>query len=251
MNKTGFKGFDKNFKCRNFQFAVGKTYEHEGEIKLCRSGFHFCEYPFDIFNYYSPSESRFASVKGEDVSGEDVSSNDDDSKAVCKKILISEEISLTKLIEENVKFILNKVDFNSAATKGNYSAATNGYKSAATNTGYKSAATNTGENSAATNTGYKSAATNTGNYSAATNTGEKSAATNTGNYSAAIVEGKESVAISIGENGKAKGNLWCWLVLSEWKNNHIINVKSAQVDGEKIKPNIFYLLVNNEFVAAK
>ncbi len=98
MNKTGFKGFDKNFKCRNFQFAVGKTYEHEGEIKLCRSGFHFCEYPFDIFNYYSPSESRFASVKGEDVSGEDVSSNDDDSKAVCKKILISEEISLTKLI---------------------------------------------------------------------------------------------------------------------------------------------------------
>ncbi len=30
-----YKGFDKNLRCKDFQYEVGKTYHHTGEIKMC------------------------------------------------------------------------------------------------------------------------------------------------------------------------------------------------------------------------
>ena len=266
----GFKGFDKNLKCRGFQYEVGKTYEHEGKVECCEQGFHFCENPFDVFGYYDPSESRYCAVEG---SGK-VDQDEDDSKVAVSKLHISAEIGLKGIIEAGVKFILDKVNWKdnkeyntgdrsaatntgdrSAATNtGDRSAATNtGDRSAATNTGYQSAATNTGYQSAATNTGDRSAATNTGYRSAATNTGDQSAATNTGDRSVSIVEGKESVAIVTGKDSKAKGALGCWIVLTErgdWNGETypIIEVKAFKVDGEKIKTDTFYQLINGEAV---
>ena len=84
----GFKGFDKNLKCRDFQYEVGKTYEHEGKVECCEQGFHFCENPFDVFGYYSPSDSRYCAVEG---SGK-VDQDEDDSKVAVSKLHISAEI---------------------------------------------------------------------------------------------------------------------------------------------------------------
>ena len=150
----------------------------------------------------------------------------------------------------------NTGNWSAATNTGNQSAATNtGYRSAATNTGDWSAATNTGNRSAATNTGYRSAATNTGDCSAATNTGDCSAATNTGYRSAATVEGKESIAIVTGIDSKASGAIGCWLVLTErdgWNGETypIKEVRAVKVDGETIKPGVFYKLQNGEVVEA-
>ena len=38
---TGFKGFDKDLKCRDYQYEVGKKFEEEGKIEACSNGFHF------------------------------------------------------------------------------------------------------------------------------------------------------------------------------------------------------------------
>ena len=253
----GYKGFDKDLKCRGFQYEVGKTFEHEGDVSCCDSGFHFCENPFDVFGYYPPSDSRYCSVEGSGKSDKD----NGDSKVSVSTLHISSEIGLKGIIDAGIKFVFDKVNWKdnkntntgdqSAATNtGNCSAATNtGNYSAATNTGYRSAATNTGNCSAATNTGYRSAATNTGYRSAATNTGNCSAATNTGNCSAASVEGKDSVAIVTGFGGKAKGSLGCWIVLTErgdWNGETypIIEVKAFKVDGVSIKENTYYKLIN-------
>ena len=282
-----YKGFDKDLKCRGFQYEVGKTYETDN-ADICRTGFHACENPLDVFGYYPPADSRFCMVDLDENS-----QTENDSKRVGKRIHIETEIGLQGIISAGVKFILDKVDFSnvnsnsantgdqsaatntgygSAATNtGRYSAATNtgdqsaatntgdqsaatntGYGSAATNTGRYSAATNTGDQSAATNTGYGSAATNTGDQSAATNTGRYSAATNTGDCSAAVVNGTDSIAIVTGRDSKAKGSVGCWLVLTERDDKlHIKEVRAVCVDGKDILPDTFYMLVDGKVVPAE
>ena len=246
----GYKGFDKDLQCRGFQYKVGETFEEKGTIKACESGFHFCENPFNVFCYYPPSDSRYCNVEGDGK----IDTDNNNSKVACSKLHIHTEIGLSGLISAGVKFILEKVDWgdSKSTNTGDQSAATNtGDQSAATNTGNRSAATNTGDQSAATNTGYRSAATNTGNQSAATNTGNQSAATNTGDQSAAIVEGKDSIAIITGYDSKAKGEIGCWIVLTErgeWNGQTypILDVKAFKVDDDIIKSNTFYKLVNGK-----
>ena len=299
-----YKGTDKEMKCRDFQFELGKEYVEE-EAKLCYKGFHGCEYPLDVFAHYAPADSRFFVADLDGVTDEE----EGDSKRAGTKIKLRAEIGIAGIVKAAVEYIKEKAessktqtgdhsaatntgdrsaatntgDRSAATNTGNYSAATNtGDRSAATNTGNWSAATNTGNWSAATNTGDCSAATNTGNWSvatntgnwsvatntgdcsaatntgdhsAATNTGDHSAATNTGDWSAATVDGKESIAIVTGVDSKASGAIGCWLVLTErcgWNGDTfpIKEVRAVKVDGEIIKPGVFYKLENGEVVEA-
>ena len=229
-----YKGFDKNLKCRDFQYEIGKTYE-EPTAELCEKGFHACEYPLDVFGYYAPGDmSRYCEVDLDDVS--DKKSNVD-SKRCGKKIAVKAEIGIAGLVKAAVDFVMENIkDENKEANTGNYSASTN--------TGNRSASTNTGDYSASTNTGNRSASTNTGNYSASTNTGD---------YSKADVSGKESVAAALGIDSRSKGALGCWIVIAEWEryeefNWHRKDVQCFKVDGENIKPDTWYKLKNGELV---
>ncbi|EBO9439179.1 hypothetical protein S402_01230 [Salmonella enterica] len=207
-----FKGFNKDLKCRGFQFAIGETFHHDGKVEACGSGFHACECPFDVFSYYPPAESRYAETISFGITD---SEEGGDTKIASSSITIKDELTLPQFIQRGIEWIWSKIDksleqqimcgsWSAATNTGNRSAATNtGYQSAATNTGYQSAATNTGDWSAATNTGYQSAATNTGDWSAATNTGSWSAATNTGNRSAATNTGNRSAATNTGDRSAA------------------------------------------------
>ena len=232
-----YKGFDKDLKCRGFQYEVGKGYMQNGYIICCENGFHACKFPLDVFRYYAPGgNSRYCKVTQSGVTDK----KEGDSKVASSKIHIETEIGIDGIIKPGVKFILDKVNWK------NKKASNTGDYSAATNTGGYSAATNTGGYSAATNTGYRSAATNTGYHSAATNTGYQSAAK---------VSGKESVAIVTGKDSKAAGALGDWIVLTErgeWNGYTypIKEVKAFKVDGEKIKADTFYKLVNGEAVEA-
>ncbi len=193
-----FKGFNKELKCRDFQFEIGKTFHHDGKVEACGSGFHACECPFDVFSYYSPADSRFAETISFGITDR---KEDGDTKIASASITIKAELTLPQFIQRGIEWIWSKIDksLEQQIMCGNCSAATNtGNRSAATNTGNRSAATNTGNRSAATNTGNRSAATNTGNCSAATNTGNRSAATNTGDWSAATNTGNCSAATNTG-----------------------------------------------------
>ncbi|EBJ6020772.1 hypothetical protein DXG60_21220 [Salmonella enterica] len=272
-----FKGFNKDLKCRGFQFAIGETFHHDGKVEACGSGFHACECPFDVFSYYPPAESRYAeTISFGVIDREEIG----DTKIASASITIKAELTLPQFIQRGIEWIWSKIDksleqqimtgdqsaatntgYQSAATNtGNRSAATNtgdqsaatntGDRSAATNTGDQSAATNTGYQSAATNTGYRSAATNTGDQSAATNTGDQSAATNTGNWSAAEVSGSQSVAAAFGIEGKARASEGAAIVLCyRDEDGELIHIRASKVGENGIMPDTWYQLdEDGEFV---
>ena len=104
---TGYKAFNPDFKCRGFQYKVGKTFEHEGESGLCSKGFHFCpKDPLDVFNYYplvsmeSGLPTRLAKVS---APKKDTIVDLNGVKCVTSKISIDKEITLNALIKEQIK----------------------------------------------------------------------------------------------------------------------------------------------------
>ncbi|HGB4908208.1 TPA: hypothetical protein ACIVLM_000332 [Salmonella enterica subsp. enterica serovar Birkenhead] len=285
MQITTYKGFKQDLTCRGFQFEIGKTFEHDGKVKACSSGFHSCEYPLDCFSYYPPAGSRYA----ETIAQGDISRDSDDSKIASASITIRAELSVPELVKRAIEWIWNRVDKSleqqvmpgdrsaasntgdrsaasntgdrsAASNTGDRSAASNtGYRSAASNTGNCSAASNTGNCSAASNTGNRSAASNTGNYSAASNTGNCSAASNTGNCSAASntgdcsaaeVSGSHSVAAAFGIEGKARASENSAIVLCyRNEDGELIHIRASRVGENGIKPDTWYTLnEDGEFV---
>ncbi|EIC4779634.1 hypothetical protein K9Z70_004277 [Salmonella enterica] len=236
-----FKGFNKDLTCRDFQFAIGETFHHDGKVEACGSGFHACECPFDVFSYYPPAESRYAETISFGVIDRE---EEGDTKIASASITIKAELTLPQFIQRGIEWIWSKID------KSLEQQIMTGNRSAATNTGYRSAATNTGNRSAATNTGDWSAATNTGNWSAATNTGNWSAATNTGNWSAAEVSGSQSVAASLGIEGKARASEGGAIVLCyRDEDGELIHIRASKVGENGIMPDIWYQLnEDGEFV---
>ncbi|KRV17305.1 hypothetical protein AN459_29750 [Pseudomonas aeruginosa] len=234
---TAYKGFKQDLTCRGYQFEIGGTYKHEGEVEACASGFHSCEYPLDVFGYYAPGESRFAIVK---ASGQ-LSRHDDDSKIASATLVVEAEISMPTMISRALDWIMSKVDKSVEQTVVGETASNTGDYSAASNTGYQSAASNTGDYSAASNTGYQSAASNTGDYSAASNTGD---------YSAAEVSGKESVAASLGIEGRARASAGSAIVLCHRDDEgRLIHIRASKVGENGVEPDTWYQLnAEGEFV---
>ena len=146
-----FKGFDKDLKCRGFQYEIGKEYE-EKEAKACHCGFHACEYPLDVFSYYAPNDSRYCEVE---QSGEIDKSESD--KTCSTKIKIGAELSLKDIVAAAIKFTFEKsTPENTKHATGNYGASSaTGNCGASSATGYKGASSATGLNSIALAAGYQ------------------------------------------------------------------------------------------------
>ncbi|HCL7017167.1 TPA: hypothetical protein N2W72_001651, partial [Salmonella enterica] len=148
-----FKGFNKDLKCRGFQFAIGETFHHDGKVEACGSGFHACECPFDVFSYYPPAESRYAETISFGITD---SEEGGDTKIASSSITIKDELTLPQFIQRGIEWIWSKIDksLEQQIISGNWSAATNtGKRSAATNTGNRSAAEVSGSQSVAASLG--------------------------------------------------------------------------------------------------
>ena len=153
MSDIGYKGFDKDLKCRGFQYEIGKEYHHPGLVKCCpndddlkagKGGLHYCKNPLDVLRYYRPSDSRFTTVDPSGVQDE----HEEDSKVATEHIKINAEIGLKGLIEAGMKFTFSKIKWgkkDTPQTHGDYSAAqTHGNSSAAQTHGDESIAVSTG-----------------------------------------------------------------------------------------------------------
>lgn len=141
---VAYKGFGPDWKCRDFQYALGESYEHKGKVGACESGFHACEYPLHVLRYYKPGTSRFAVVE---QSG-DISRHDEDSKIASSRITVKAEIGLPGLIKAAVEYTLSRCTSADGATsdKDNTVVKAEGKNKAATASGNSGAATASGRN---------------------------------------------------------------------------------------------------------
>ena len=131
----GFKGFDKNLKCRGMQYHENGMHAVDGEIVLCGNGLHFCNNPLDVLTYYPPcSGVQYREVE---ASGNVILGND---KSVTNKLRLLTTLSISKLFK--IQFELIKADVKKSTdsnTSGDRAHAnTSGDESHANTSGYES-----------------------------------------------------------------------------------------------------------------
>ena len=108
-----YKGFNKDFTCKGFQFEEGKEYEEE-EAVLCEKGFHACTNPLDVLNYYNDVEGKYCEVELDEVSND---KKENDSKICGKRIKINAEIGFVGLFKMGIEWLKEQTIFSKNDTK--------------------------------------------------------------------------------------------------------------------------------------
>lgn len=201
-----YKGFDKDLKCKGFQYEIGKEYEMDGEIKACQRGFHACEAPLDVFIYYAPGLSRFCEVE---QSGELSREEGKDTKVASSKIKIGAEIGVPGFVKAQIEW-----------------------------TKEKAAKTTKSDTANAATSGARANAATSGDGAVAVCSGTDSSAEANGIGGLAVACGKDCKA-----RGKL-GNFLVLCERADWngKEYPLLNAKMIRVDGETYKADTWYSL---------
>ena len=231
-----YKGFNWDMTCRGYQFEEGKTYEHEGDVRLCESGFHACEDPVDCLRYYDPCTSVYHEVDLDGVSDE----RQEDTKVVGKKIRIGARMSVKDIVKVSIDYVFasckDAKDGDCASGHWSRQAASGDWSSQAASGNWSSQAAS----------GDKSCQAASGDWSRQAASGDKSRQAASGNESRQETTGKNCVMMSAGHAGKAKGKIGSWIVLTEWENG-VPSVVARRIDGEEVKEDVWYTLRNGKF----
>lgn len=221
MAIKSYKGFDKNLRCRDFQYKIGGIYEMDGEIKVCNRGFHACESPFDVFDHYTMIDSRFCEVEQDG----NISKEDRGTKICSSKIKIKAELKLADMIYLGVEWLkeITSPEKIKTSIKDNSS-------------------------------GYGAKIGSSGNDAQIGSSGNYAKIGSSGDGAQIDSTGEGCVIMCAGINSVAKASKGSWITLSEWsysegKQRYIpICVKTEFVDGEKIKADTYYSLKGGVFV---
>ena len=226
-----YKGFDKDMKCRDFQYEVGKEYNMDGEIKCCNRGFHACKSPLEVWDYYDMLNSRFAEVE---QSGK-IDEEEKSTKVCSSHIKIKAELKLADIINIGVEWLKDITSPSKVKTDG----ALNG------NGVRKKQIGSSGDSAQIGSSGY---------YAQIGSSGDSAQIGSSGDSAKIDSTGEDSVIMCAGNKSKAKAKVGSWITLAEWKwsdekkRNVPACVKTEYVDGENIKSDTWYQLKNGKFV---
>lgn len=277
-----YKAFDKNFKCRGFQYEVGETYHIDEEVEICRKGFHACQNCMDVLRYYPLNDSRFAEVE---IWGNVVFS-ENDGKLCASDIKIVRELTFEELFTESYKYFSEKYKVNdnkmrliSSKTASDnhdcefllceYTASTlstNGTNVKVISDDREVVISTSGRDSTIFSKGAEANVATLGSlgkvgsfgrhskiisssiYGEIKSFGENSIIASVGNDSSVSSNGKKSIVLSVGKNSIAKAKKGNWITLAEYGKNGPICVKTEYVDGKKIKEDTWYKLKKGKFI---
>ena len=224
---AAYKGFDKDFACRGFRYEVGKTYTMDGEADVCNRGFHACENPFDVLDHYAAfnddgTPNRFAEVEVGGKVDEEKDCVGNVRKVAGAKIRVKAEISFAGLVKAGIARIIEKTRQENVE---------------------KQTPTN-GDWAQIGSSGYGAQIGSSGDWAKIGSSGDWAQIESTGENCVVMASGRNSAAAA------AKGS---WITLAEWRADNEkkgwapVCVKTAFVDGEKIRAGVLYRLRNGEF----
>ena len=232
-----YKGFDKDLKCRGFQYEIGKTYTMpEGEpIKLCKSGFHACEKPIDCFGYYAPGLSRYCEVEIDDVSDE----RSDDSKRVAKTITIIRELTLDGL--HDIAQVCAENGGDGSSLSGGYGSSLSGGDGSSLRGGYRSSLR--GGDGSSLSGGYGSSlrggdgSSLSGGDGSSLSGGDRSSLRGGDGSS---LRGGYGSSLRGGDGSRFCGKKQTVFAAEWWRNHEFAGMRVAVVDGINIEEDMWY-----------
>ena len=261
MNKKvikSYKAFDKDMKCRYFQYEVGKEYEMDGHIECCTRGFHACESPLEVFDHYDMLNSRFAEVEQSGtIDREEVST-----KVCSSRIKIKEELKLADIINIGVEWLKDITSPSNVKADGALNdngdrkeqIGSSGGSAQIGSSGDYAKIGSSGNYAKIGSSGDSAKIGSSGDYAKIGSSGDYAKIGSSGDYAKIDSTGEDSVIMCAGNNSKAKAKIGSWITLAEWKwsnekNRYVpVCVKTEYVDGEKIKADTWYNLENGKFV---
>ena len=282
---TSYKGFDKNMQCRNFQYEVGKEYEMDGKIKCCNRGFHACKSPLEVWDYYDMLNSRFAEVEqsgkiDEEKKSTKVCSSHIKIKAELKladiinigvewlkDITSSSKVKADGVLNDNgdrkkqigssgySAKIGSSGDYAQIGSSGNSAKiGSSGDSAKIGSSGYYAQIGSSGYSAKIGSSGDSAQIGSSGDYAQIGSSGNSAKIGSSGNYAQIDSTGEDSVIMCAGNSSIAKAKVGSWITLAEWKwsdekkHNVPVCVKTEYVDGENIKADTWYKLINGKFV---
>ena len=205
----GYKGFEKGLICKGKQYAENTIFE-EKEAVICNKGMHFCENPFDVLDYYNLVNVDGSFNEFAEVEALAEAKTDDNKKFCTTKLKVGAKLSFAGFIKACIDFVLEKTTLDIPDSK-----------------------------------------TNKKDESVISSKARNAQIGSSGDYAKIGSKGKNAVVMCAGNNSIAKAKIGSWITLSEWQwiNNEYtpVCVKTEKVDGEKIKEDTFYKLINGEF----
>lgn len=238
-NLNGYKAFEPGMICKGKQYQENTDYEEEGG-EICEKGMmHYCVNPFDVLNFYplvndSGKVSDFAAVKSleEPVSG-------DGGEFATKKIHIGVKLGLPGFVKACIDYLkeetIGKAP-NSTVSSGDYvQIGSSGNYAKIGSSGDYAKIGSSGNSAQIGSSGYSAQIGSSGNHDQIESSGE------------------DSVICCAGHDSAVKAKAGSWITLAEWEYSEAKNrcvpkcVKTEYVDGERIKADAWYKLIDGEF----
>jgi uncharacterized membrane protein len=199
MSIKGFKAYNKGLVCRGFQFEEGKTYEVEGKPVRCgNNGFHACENPLDVLDYYDLCESEFTEVEA--LGDVDKDADGRDTKFATNKIKIGAKLGLSGFIKASFDFLWEQCKLDKSS--GDKIQTSSGVYSKLASSGDSSKLVLSGDCSQLASSGDSNKLASSGVYSKLVSSGDCSQLVSSGNCSQLVSSGNCSQLASSGDYSK-------------------------------------------------
>ena len=244
----GYKGFEPGLICRGKQYAENTVFEEE-EAEICSCGMHFCENPFDVLGYYGFTNDNGDFNEFAEVEALDEVKTDDNRKFCTKKLKIGAKLSISKFINACVDFAIEKTSTCIADNK-----ISSGDFAQIGSSGNSAKIGSSGDFAQIGSSGNSAQIGSSGNSAKIGSSGDSAQIGSSGDSAKIGSSGKDCVICCAGHNSVVKAKKGSWITLAEWeyseeKERYIPKcVKTEFVDGERIKEDTLYKLIDGEFV---